>query len=133
MTQEEALRKLAIVYDVRAIDNAPGHWNVLRKGGPPYRSIGIVAFRAGRLIFASKSWGPAQDNPTADALASALHDAVESLSTAGHSTCELSVMTQIEGSVTVFACGRHRLSVFAPKPGSNVAAGITESVSESPR
>jgi hypothetical protein len=35
MTQEEALRKLAIVYDVRAIDNAPGHWNVLRKGGPP--------------------------------------------------------------------------------------------------
>jgi len=33
--QDDTLRKLATVYDLRHVDNKPGTWGVVRKGGPP--------------------------------------------------------------------------------------------------
>ena len=132
MPEEEVLRKLAIVYDVRSTDDAAGNWHVLRKGGPPYHSIGIVEFRNGGLTFASKSWGPETDNQTAGDLARALHDAVENLGAARQSLCKVSTSATSEGALTVLQCGRHRLTVFAPRPESQVAAGVLESLKESP-
>ena len=75
MDQEQTLRKLNSVYEIKHQENMPGNWMVLKRGGPPFDIMGIVSFRRERLVFASKSWGPSADDQTASALALALHDA----------------------------------------------------------
>jgi hypothetical protein len=133
MQQDDVLRKLAVIYELRSMNDGPGSWIVVRKGGPPYQVIGTIGFRNDRLTFASRSWVPNGREPAADELARALRNAFASLIANGHSLCAVSTTTSSTGSDTTFECGRHTLSVFAPESGSNVAVGINESINESPQ
>ena len=128
MAQEDVLRKLAVLYDVRHMDNAPGNWTVLRKGGPPYRMVGAVSFRTGRLTFVNKHWGPGSDDQSASAMAMALHDAVQALTVNGARSCAASVeAVSATISQTVFQCGRRRLVVVAPSD-RDTQAGVSETL-----
>lgn len=131
MSQEEALRKLSVVYDVRHVDSTPGNWIILRKGGPPYRNIGLVAFTRERLGSVSRSWGPESDNQTASALAASIHGAVESVAGSGRA-CNVSARgTAGSQTMVVLQCGRRQVSIFVPL-NSEYAAGVSEEVRAAP-
>src|SRR5262245_28720288 len=57
MPQDEALRRLGLVYDLRNLSST-NDWVVARRGGPPYEPVGSVSFQKLRLSFASRDWGP---------------------------------------------------------------------------
>jgi hypothetical protein len=46
MRQDGVLRKLAVIYELRAMNDSPGNWGVLRKGGrAPSIDRGYQGFR----------------------------------------------------------------------------------------
>lgn len=118
MSQQDVLRRLAVVYDVKHQDNLAGTWTVTRKGERPYQLIGNVSFREDKLVVVSKQWGSPLDDQTAKGLATALAQAVESITGRGRA-CTVSMDSQVFGSMlgsrTVIQCGRHRLNVVAPQ------------------
>jgi hypothetical protein len=122
MTQEDALRKLAVVYNVKYLDNSPGNWAVTSRSGPPYRLVGTVVFGNEKLVAVDKSWGP--DNQTARGLAAALSDALRATADAGRA-CTVSVEAIAVGSQTTIECGTHRIVVLAPQD-ANYSVGVSE-------
>ena len=104
--QEEALRKLASVYDLNYINPRAG-WFVQRRGAP-FDVVGVVGFTDNRLTFANAVWGP--NNQTARALATALSDAVRSVAPLVR-MCAVSVEPITGGTATTIQCGRHEIQV----------------------
>ena len=111
MPQEEALEKLASVYDVN-YDPRVG-WSVMRRGGPPFSMIGNISFTNNRLAFASASWWPRPDNQTAKDLATTLNDAIRAVAPSVR-MCAVSVEPITGGTATTIQCGRHEIFLFSP-------------------
>ena len=131
MSQDEALESLGTVYELRHVDNVAGNWSVLRRGGPPYRSVGGVAFKDQKLIFVNKHWGPDAE-PSADALAKAFYGAVQSVTAGGSRSCDVSGRRVDEaGWNTEIRCGRRTVSVFAG--GTSVESEVGETLNLNPQ
>lgn len=124
MQQDDALKRLMSVYEVRHQDSVAGLWLVYRKGGPPYEVVGNVTFRDQVLMFISRNWASDQ---TANGLALPLHSALQSVSKESP-VCNVSMNSAGNVNFTVFQCGRHRFNVSGSSDRSN-EAGISESVS----
>jgi hypothetical protein len=128
MGQDEALRMFVLVYDVQHQDNIAGTWTIVKKGGPPFEIVGLMTFRLGKLVFASKSWGPSAENQTASGLGLALHDALRALYQGRQRNCVVSTDTAgTVGVQTKIQCGRRQLSVFASRDPSTSSA-VSESI-----
>ena len=121
--QEEALQKLASVYDLNYINPRAG-WFVQRRGGPPFDVVGVVGFTDNRLTFANAVWGP--NNQTAQALATALSDAVRSVAPLVR-MCAVSVEPITGGTATTIQCGRHEIQVSS-STDSKFAVSVNETL-----
>jgi len=127
MPQDDALARLATLYDLRHQDSAPGNWTVVRRGGPSYDFLGSLSFQDGKLAFVTRSWDSLHDQTTND-LALALHRALKSLPAGQARTCIIS--TSVTGIVvdTTLQCGRRKFSILASTDGSTTAS-INETIS----
>ena len=123
MPQEEALQKLASVYDLNYRNPRAG-WLVQRRGGPPFDVVGSVGFTDNRLTFANAVWGP--NNQTAQDLATALSDAVRAVAPSVR-MCAVSVELITGGTATTIQCGRHEIQVFS-STDSKFAVSVNETL-----
>jgi hypothetical protein len=133
MPQEEALRKLSVLYRVQ--DLSPGSWVVLRENRGEYAPLGSITFTDDRLTFASRSWTPPGPNQSADSLARAFFDAVRSMTGGGTRTC---LVATSEQSTTVgtmrqieLTC-QGRIVTIAAVLNSNTVVGIDETIRTQP-
>ena len=127
MHQDDALRSLSAVYEVKHQDHLPGTWVVLRRGGPSSGYVGTVTFRDQTLVSVNKNWGP--DDTSEQSLARALYDAVQSVTSGDSRNCNISGQAFPDvGWQTEIRCGRRTLSVFAGADGRGSAVGETLSL-----
>jgi hypothetical protein len=130
--QDQVLRDLSSVYDVKPMDGSPGTWFVTSRTGPPFRSFGSVQFSGRRLDFASSDWGPDTDDQSATSLALALFKALQEVPAAERSRCTL----QPTGDAKTFhrtriRCGDHELTIVGSHD-SRYAAGVSQSIQSRP-
>ena len=127
MTQDEALRKLSAIYELRHMDNAPGAWFVLRKAQQMFEPIGSLTFSSDRLTFATHSLGPGLKEQTAAAVARTLYDAVEAVTAGGQSPCVVGTYDVDSLFRTVLNCPGRRLTITGSRD-ANVAVSIEETI-----
>jgi hypothetical protein len=135
MPQAEALRRLALIYDLNYAAGSPGAWIVLRKD--PRTVVGNVSFRNERLVFVNKGWAPAfAENQTARAVSQALHDAVQAVAGQGRE-CRVSAETLDSAPGlqplyrTTVHCGRRRLNVTASQD-PRMLVDVSETLTSDP-
>jgi len=92
MPQDLVVTKLAESYRLQKLGEAGGNssWVVSSKDGPPYRPIGSVFFKGGKLNSVFKHWGPEDQQKGVD-FARAVYAAIASLSKEGKGPCTISV------------------------------------------
>jgi hypothetical protein len=125
MTQDAVLERLTRVYDVRHIDESSGAWVVVRRGGPPFETIGSVSFAKSRLTFISKDWAQSRtDDGTA--FARALTKVLQPLDGA---RCTIRFQEREEFTQARLMCGDREIDITAGTGrGLNINGTVAESV-----
>ncbi len=106
-------------------------WGILSKTGPPFRVLGSILFKNGKLARASRRWD--QDTESALALAQAIYRLATSLVNEGVSTCrittEQSLGAELERRDVSLDCGEKSMGItvsISPRPDFADQAMVSE-------
>lgn len=138
-SKEQIVRMLTPSFDVRAPavvspgplasgDSSVWIWS---KNGPPYGLIGTIAFKHGRLVAASKDWGPNDAQDRGVPLGRSLYGAISALVRDGVRSCTLSTgQTEspgYENKVAFIRCENRTLQISVSRSDQfGESATVTE-------
>jgi hypothetical protein len=128
-SQSSAMKKLNAEYRV---DSAGFVW---QRGGPPFKVIGAVGFKGGRLSFLNRSWDlePRDERSILQAVVRSLSQLAEPRGSS--CTVEASRVTEpsSDQEQTTITCGNHSIVISVGSVAQEVSAGISETWILAPR
>ncbi len=91
MPKDAVVTALAGSYEVRSLGEGQfSSWTVSSKNGPPFKSVGNVVFRDGKLSSVLKYWGP-EDQQKGVEFATSLYGVIDGFTQEGRRACTISV------------------------------------------
>jgi hypothetical protein len=121
MTQEAALESLGRVYELRHLDDSPGNWVVVRRGGLPLNFVGSLSFAKGRLILASNHWSSV-DSDGGRTFAS---NVINALRTVSGGSCLINDTVNDKFSSVTLKCAQREFSITT---GEQVSSSVQETI-----
>lgn len=131
MPKDAVIAALAGSYEVRNLgEGQVSSWIVSSKNGPPFKAVGNVVFKDGKLSSVLKYWGP-EDQQKGVEFATSLYGVIDGFAKEGRRTCTISVGQKqdpgYENKAMFITCGEKYIRIDIDRSEkTGESADITE-------